>query len=615
MTSPARHILTVNLEDYFQVGAFSQHIQQNRWRRFESRVEITTDRTLDLLAKHQATATFFVLGWIAEQYPHVVKKVADAGHEVAVRGYFHQAPKDMTAEVFRADVVRARNAVEAATGREVYGHRIADGWLAQNQLWVLDVLADLGFAYDSSIASIGGGFHHDPQRLTPHEHRNEERGILELPISTGNVFGVRMPVASGNFLRQFPLWLTRRAVNKWVNAHSTPLLTYFHTWELDPEQPQLTGVGWLKRMRHYRNLKSMPDRIATLLQMFQFGSAAQYLGITVEPAPPRTGFTHETPNTVESISSRYTSEETPRQPVSIVVPCYNEEPIVSHLKNTLGEVQQKLGTQYQLEFVLVDDGSTDQTWKKLQEAFQNRTDVHLLRHDVNQGVSAAIMTGIRGAHNDVVCSMDSDCSYDPLKLGDLIPMLVTGVDLVTASPYHPEGAVKNVPAWRLTLSKGCAWLYGRILKTKLHTYTSCLRVYRRSTVAAIPLLHGRYLGIAELIGRLDLAGKTVIEHPAVLECRILGRSKMKTTRTIFGHLGLMIRLVWDRFRQEHSSDRDQVIRGQLDFLQQTVVADLNSAPVVPPKHDVGVQTPLRPVPAPSTRVDLTPQSAPYMTQK
>jgi glycosyltransferase involved in cell wall biosynthesis len=300
------------------------------------------------------------------------------------------------------------------------------------------------------------------------------------------------------------------------------------------------------------------------------------------------------PGETERAALRPVASGGPRTPISIVVPCYNEELLVPHLKNTLDEVRQKLGGRYEIEFVLVDDGSTDQTWNKMRQAFGTRADCLLLRHDVNEGVAAAIMTGLRGAHHDTVCSMDSDCSYDPLKLADMIPQLTTGVDLVTASPYHPAGAVRNVPGWRLGLSKGCAWLYRRVLKTKLHTYTSCFRVYRRSTVAAVPLVHGRYLGVVELIGRLDLAGKSVIEYPAVLESRMIGRSKMKTVRTVLGHLGLMVRLVWDRFRQDHSSDRDQVIRGQLNYLHQTVVPDLNPD-VSLTKPGVASPTPISPV--------------------
>lgn len=587
MTAPARHILTVNLEDYFQVGAFNTFIQKNRWQRFETRVEVTTDRTLELLAKHDARATFFILGWIADQYPQVVRRIADAGHEVAVRGYYHRGVRDMTPDEFKADVLRARIAVEDASGRRAGGFRLADGWLGPDDLWALDALADLGFAYDSSIAPMGKQFGDDPRRFTPHEHRNSTRSVLELPISTGHVLGVRVPVAGGNYLRQLPRPLTRRAADRWVSEHPHPLVAYFHTWELDPDQPELSGIGLFRRLRHYRNLGKMPARIGELLSRYKFGSAAEFLNIPPEPAPPRTELVSLHPTETDTQRLARTPDGGLPQPVSVVVPCFNEELLVPHLKNTLDEVNHRLGVRYDVEFVIVDDGSTDGTWARLNATFAGQGHVKLLRHDVNQGVAAAILTGLRGAHSEVVCSMDSDCSYDPLKLAEMIPLLTPGVDLVTASPYHPGGGVKNVPNWRLTLSRGCAWLYRRILNTKLHTYTSCFRVYRRSTVSAIPLKHPRFLGVAELVGRLDLAGKKVVEYPAVLETRMIGRSKMKTLRTVFGHLGLMLGLTLDRWKQDAAADRDQVIRGQLGHLTRAVAA-------APPPPDPTTPVPLTP---------------------
>ena len=566
MTS-AKHLLTVNVEDYYHVQAFNKYIQRTRWQRFESRIELTTQRSLDLLAEHDAKATFFVLGWIAEQFPELIRRIADAGHEVGVRGYYHRGVHEMTPEEFAADAERARRAVEQATGRRVNGYRLADGWLQPDDLWALDALAELGFVYDSSIAPIRDSFAGEPLRLAPHEHRNGHHSLLELPISCGKILGVRVPVAGGNYLRQLPKFFTRRAQSKWVRDYPTPMVAYFHTWELDPEQPRLAAGGRLNQLRHYRNLGKMPERLGELMRTYRFGSCADYLNLAPEAAPVGETLIALTPSS-HSLSVRFVPPDE-RKPISIVVPCFNEELIVPHLRNTLDEVRERLGQAYHVTCILVDDGSADATWPALKRAFGDRDGYLLLRHDVNLGIAAAIMTGIRGANTEIVCSMDSDCSYDPLKLAELIPLLTTGVDLVTASPYHPAGGVKNVPAWRLKLSKGCAWLYRRVLRTNLHTYTSCLRVYRRSTIAAIPLTHNRYLGIAELVGRLDLAGKQIVEHPAVLECRLHGRSKMKTVRTILGHLKLMLRLMWDRRRQLRQTDRDAIIRSQVSLIVKT----------------------------------------------
>jgi hypothetical protein len=149
------------------------------------------------------------------------------------------------------------------------------------------------------------------------------------------------------------------------------------------------------------------------------------------------------------------------------------------------------------------------------------------------------MTGIRAADSEIVCSIDADCTYDPHELGGMIPLLVPGVDLVTASPYHPDGGVRNVAEWRLILSRGASSLYRRVLHNKLHTYTSCFRVYRRSAALSLTLTRRGFLGVMETIALLDLDGHRVVEYPTMLDVRMIGQSKMKVVRTIWGHLQLL----------------------------------------------------------------------------
>jgi glycosyltransferase involved in cell wall biosynthesis len=172
----------------------------------------------------------------------------------------------------------------------------------------------------------------------------------------------------------------------------------------------------------------------------------------------------------------------------------------------------------------------------------------LVQHPRNRGVAAAILTGIRRADTEVVCSIDCDCTYDPHQLTTLIPLLVPGVDMVTASPYHRDGEVRNVPGWRLFLSRSLSFLYRVVLHHRLATYTSCFRVYRRSSISGLQVREGGFLGVAEMLGRLDLVGGQIVECPAVLEVRLLGRSKMRTLRTIVGHLRLLLRLIFARWR-------------------------------------------------------------------
>lgn len=542
---PRRHILTVNLEDYFQVGAFQRFIQSNQWQRYESRLKDQAERTLDLLDRYGAKATFFVLGRVAESCPELIRTIADRGHEIASRGYRWHDVRKLSPTDFREDLHRARLAIERASGQRVLGYRTAEGWFRPADLWALDVLAQEGYAYDSSIGPFLRLFASEPWRKVVHQSQTSHGAIWELPISSTRYLSLDLPVGGGNWLRQLPRFLVRRALRNWENQTDQPFVMYFHTWELDPDQPRFEATGLLTRMRHYRNLDQMHDRITECLARFQFVSASTHLGLTVE-ATTRIG----SPTPMPEIDLDSLMETRLRTPVSVVIPLYNEEPVVPYLANTLNEVRRAFRVQgYEPHFLLVDDASVDRTHEMIQSTFQTWHDVKVLRHEVNRGVAAAIMTGLQASTTEIVCSMDADCTYDPHELLKMIPELKPGVDLVTASPYHPRGEVRNVPQWRLVLSKGASALYRRIFHNKLHTYTSCVRVYRRSRIQNLPVKYGNFLGVVELLGRLDLQGGRIVEHPATLNVRLLGRSKMKTLRTILGHLRLMTRFAWMRLTQ------------------------------------------------------------------
>ena len=544
-TNPKRHILTVALEDYFQVGTFNQVIQRGQWYRFETRLEKNAERTLDLLDRHKIKATFFVLGCIADRYPELVRRVAERGHEIASKGYYHRSVRQMTPSEFKEDCVRSREALECASRQKVIGYRVAHDWLQSEDLWALDALAELGFEYDSSIAPTGRKFAKEPFRRYVHKHEWNGRVLHELPISTSRIMGMQVPIGGGNWMRQLPQLLIRRALYNWNRKVDAPLVTYFHVWELDPEQPKISAGGRLAHLRHYRNLHKMEGYLDYFFQRYKFTNAADYLGLSTQLETVRPDRDSVIPRLwqPEWIDTGTPENRGPKTPVSVVVPCYNEELILPYLANTLKSVEQRLAKDYAVTFLLVDDGSKDNTWDGMQKTFGGRPGFELYRHEVNQGVAAAIMTGIRRAKTDIVCSIDCDCTYDPHELANMIPLLKPGVDLVTASPYHPDGHVRNVPGWRLRLSKSASWMYRRVLRQKLHTYTSCFRVYRRSAVVNLELRKSNFLGIAEMLGRLDLQGSKIVEFPATLEVRMLGRSKMKTLRTIFGHVRLMTRLL------------------------------------------------------------------------
>jgi polysaccharide deacetylase family protein (PEP-CTERM system associated) len=517
-----RVLLTVEVEDYFHVGRFDSLISRDRWYRFEGRIEQNTRKALDLVEAFDVRATFFVLGWVAEKLPELVREIASRGHEVASLGYDHRTILEMGHPEFRADLVRTREALEQVTGRRVIGHRVPH-YLGPYDLWALDILAEEGFAYDSSVKPLFRRFASEPWRRLAHVHRAGPRTLWEFPLSAWHL-GLSIPIAGAGYFRHLPHPLVRRAVRRWLARHRQPFVMYFRVWELDPEQPHIRTAPLHERLRHYRNLDKMAGRLKDYFQEYEVTGIAAHLGLLDEagrpPAASGAGRAAVAPETEATrIAAAPPSPAGPRTPVTVVVPCFNEEASLRYLANTLRSVDARLSGVYDLRFVFVDDASTDGTASLLDQVFGGRPGCTVVRHQGNRGVAAAILTGIRAARTEIVCSMDADCTYDPHELGGMIPLLADGVDMVTASPYHHEGAVRNVPGWRLALSRGASFLYRRVLSQPLHTYTSCFRVYRREAVAELELQEGGFLGVAEMLGRLILDGRKVVEYPAVLEVR------------------------------------------------------------------------------------------------
>lgn len=569
-----RHLLTVLLEDYFHVGAFEELIQRGQWYRFETRFERNTLEVLDLLDRFNVKATFFVLGWIADRQPDIVREVARRGHEIASRGLYHRSRSHpLSPAEFRDDLLRSRDVLERVTNRRVYGFRAAQRWTRPADLWALDVLAEEGYAYDSSLAPIARAFSREPWRRFAHKHEHEGRELWEFPVSTANVLGWRLPIAGGNFFRQIPHTILKRAVERWHQTHDAPFVMYTHVWEFDPEQPRITGASPLARLRHYRNLDKMRWVLEDYLQKYSFTSVADYLGLDASAQPdgaansfaerrvaalPFFGLDRRRPvRPAVEVSSTDEGETTAttRTPVTVVIPCYNEATTLRYLANTLNSLEDALAHDYSLRFVFVDDASTDDTYAVLQQLFGASANVSFIRHERNLGVAASILDGVRHAETEVVCSIDCDCTYDPHELRHMIPLLAEDVAMVTASPYHPRGAVRNVPGWRLLLSRGASALYRKVLRQRLSTYTSCFRVYRRSAVTDLRLREPGFLGVAETLGRLDLRGARVVEHPATLEVRLFGQSKMRVARTVVGHLRLLARLAAMRLSADRGAAR------------------------------------------------------------
>ncbi len=535
-----KHLLTVLVEDYFHVGAFENLIQQRNWSNFEPRYEQNTLKTLDLLDEFDTKATFFVLGWIAEQNPKLIREIVSRGHEVASRGFYHRSLKNLTNEEFREDLRRTNRALEDASGQKIIGYRSAEKLNYEKDSWIFDVLAEEGFVYDASFLPAKKD---DKNKRFAHQIHTSGKAVWEFPYSTRD-FGVGLlPISGGNYFRQFPYTLMRKAVSEWDADFDEPFVFYFHVWELDPAQPRINAASRYNRIRHYRKLDKMEWILKENLKLYNFCDAAEFLGIKSEPSAVADGLGLPAIAFNNNLQPPATAEPSSDIPISVVIPCYNEEASLPYLANTLRSVEANLSNNgYQTNFIFVDDCSKDTTLEKLNELFGMRENVKIVSHKTNQGVAAGIMTGIKTAETAIVCSMDCDCTYDPHELVKMLPLMSKNVDLVTASPYHKLGGVRNVPNWRLFLSKGASWLYRRTLKAKLSTYTSCFRVYRRSSVVDLPLEEKGFLGVAEMLGRIDLNGGKIIEYPAVLEVRLFGFSKMKTARTIFGHLKLLSKL-------------------------------------------------------------------------
>lgn len=549
----SRHILSVVLEDYCHVGPVSRFVTPVYWERFESRVQRNTELTLDLLDEFDVKATFFVLGWIGEHQPDVVAKVARRGHEIASKGYFHRSIRELTPELFREDVRRSRDVLEEAANTPVRGFRMPRGGFGKRDLWTLDILAEEGFQYDSSIRPSGIEFARQPFRRFIHRHENAGRGIWEVPLSTWKLGPLTIPISGGNYLRQLPHAFTRHAIEQWVKEQASPLVFYFHVWELDPEQPRISAVSRLRRVQQYRNLEAMEERIRHHLREYRFGTISQHLQLPTS-ALRTDHHRHRAASAAEmAVLTPATAPEQPRTPISVVVPCFNEEATLGYLANTLDSFARSVRDRYEVDFVLVDDGSSDRTGERLQQLFGGRPECQIIRHAQNRGIAAATLTGIRHSPSEIVCAIDADGTFDPHQLKEMIPMLKPDVDAVTASCFHENGQVMNVPGWRMALSRGASALYRVLLHNKLSHYTSCFRVYRKSAVATLNLRNERYVGITEILSLLDLRGSKIVEYPAVLEVRLLGQSKMNIVKTIGGHLKLIGYLAFERLSTGFSS--------------------------------------------------------------
>lgn len=278
------NILSVDVEDWFQVESYAQVIPRERWPECEVRVGDNVSRLLDIFAKSSVRATFFVLGWIAERFPDLVRMIADAGHEIGSHGWSHSPLWNLTPEEFADEVARSRALLGDLSAQPVAGYRAPTFSMTSTTLWGLEILAKTGYEYDSSIFPV----RHDRYGIpnAPLAIHWREEGIWEVPLSVYNMAGVKLPVAGGGYLRLYPRAVTSRAIRK-MNARGIPAVVYLHPWEFDPAQPKVQGIGLLRNLRHHAGISRNEKKLSWLLREFAFAPVRDVLAsLGTEPGAP-----------------------------------------------------------------------------------------------------------------------------------------------------------------------------------------------------------------------------------------------------------------------------------------------------------------------------------------
>jgi polysaccharide deacetylase family protein (PEP-CTERM system associated) len=281
--APVRHAMTVDVEDYFHVSAFAKVIKPADWAQWPTTVERNTRALLDLFDETGIKSTFFVLGWVAERHPQLIREIHARGHEIASHGYSHQLVYKQTPAEFRAETSRSKQLLEDLVQTPITGYRAASYSITRESLWAIDILIELGFAWDSSIFPV----YHDrygipasPKR--PYRISSNGGELLEFPLTTARLLGYTMPAAGGGYFRLYPYPLSRWLFRQATDDNRTPAIFYLHPWEIDAAQPRVPGASLLSRFRHYNNLERCLPRLKSLIAEFPFGTVSDSLR-SIEP--------------------------------------------------------------------------------------------------------------------------------------------------------------------------------------------------------------------------------------------------------------------------------------------------------------------------------------------
>lgn len=261
--------LSFDIEDYFQVEAFKSVVSRDNWNTYSCRVVDNTRRIINLLKKYDTRATFFVLGWVAEKFPTLIREIADCGHEIATHGYWHELVYRQTPKEFALDLEQSLEAINSVLGDyTVIGYRAPTFSIIEKSVWALDILQKHGIKYDSSIFPVSIHDRYGIKEANRFASKLNE-DLWEFPVSTIQLGKYNLPVAGGGYFRLFPLQISRWAINR-INNEGQPALMYLHPWEFDPKQPRFTNASQLSRFRHYLNLDKTENRLRALLQEFKF---------------------------------------------------------------------------------------------------------------------------------------------------------------------------------------------------------------------------------------------------------------------------------------------------------------------------------------------------------
>jgi polysaccharide deacetylase family protein (PEP-CTERM system associated) len=273
LKSPRINAMTIDVEDYFQVGAFKSNISRSTWDSLPCRVEKNVDLLLDTLAEKKVQATFFTLGWVAERYASMVRKIVANGHELASHGYGHEMITDLDQKSFKQDVIRAKATLEDVSGIEIKGYRAPSFSVGHKTLWAHDILAETGHIYSSSVYPIKHDLYGMPD--SPRFAYRLPNGLVEIPVTSVRLSGVNFPASGGGFFRLFPLWLSKSIITR-VNSHDQQAaIFYCHPWEFDPAQPRIQEASAKSKFRHYVNLEKNQDKFNNLLDSFQWAPMNQ----------------------------------------------------------------------------------------------------------------------------------------------------------------------------------------------------------------------------------------------------------------------------------------------------------------------------------------------------